>query len=54
VSAPEFGMHISSAVFDLTPDVELNDGEVREGYVSMSKVGLILAQDEERRAERHI
>lgn len=54
VSAPEFGMHISSAMFDLTPDVELNDGEVREGYVSISKVGLILAQDEERRAERHI
>jgi hypothetical protein len=45
-------MHLSSVMFDLTPDVELNDGEIREGYVSISKVGLMLAQDEERRAER--
>ena len=52
VSAPEFGMHISSAMFDLVPDVELSDGEVKEGFVSISKVGLMLAQDEERRADR--
>ena len=52
MSAPEFGMHISSAMFDLVPDVELSDGEVKEGFVSISKVGLMLAQDEERRADR--
>jgi hypothetical protein len=52
VSAPEFGMRISSAMFQNAPDVELEEGEVREGYVSMSKVGLMLAQDEEQRAER--
>jgi hypothetical protein len=39
-------------MFDLAPDVELADGEIKEGYVSVSKVGLMLAQDEERRAER--
>ena len=52
VSAPEFGMRLTSTMFDLVPDVELDDGEIREGYVSISKVGLILAEDEERRADR--
>lgn len=52
VSAPEFGMRLSTAMFDLVPDVELNEGEEREGYVTASKVGLMLAKDEEARAER--